>query len=410
VLGRGAHGTVYRCRDVGDGALGAVKEMHRLGASAEVEPALALFRREAGLLAALDHPLVPRAALREVDGPFSVDPHTGCACPPDHPGAVNVPRRYYLFMALVPGETLEAKAVQARALGSRLATGDVLGWLEDVGAVLEHLHQQGLIHRDVKPRNIVLADDGPLAGRAVLLDYGLTREVRGAPGYGTVPLGTTGRFGTPGYAPPDPLEQDEPTPASDQYALAMTARRALTGLDPTEPAELALLLKTPLIELRADLEPYQAAALDRAVRPAAGERFPSLAAFFDALRHPPAPLAALPATSWVELHPAALSLGTLHPGEVRDMVLTISDRRPGMRPEGHAVTEDASLRILPPRTRGMQVLLHLVLRVPANAPAGSVETRLTVVANGEEHVVPVRYTVDRTRRQGCLLGLLGAHV
>ena len=262
-----------------------------------------------------------------------------------------------------------------------------------------------LFRSDVKPANIVISAN---QGQAMLIDLGLTRPCRVVPGYGTLPIGTSGRFGTRGYAPPDPMEQEEPTPLSDLYALALTVMRALTGLDPTQPAELERLLEANLLEVRSDIEPYQAVLLRRSLRAEPGDRPSSVAAFIEGLSHPPAP----GWSCWIELHPPAIEVGQVRPGQVRDLTITIHDKRSGKQPEGEAISEDPSLRILPPALRGHDILLPLVLRVPGSREPGHYRTALTVRTADEEHEVPVTYEVvprvGRSGPMGCLLLGLGS--
>jgi serine/threonine-protein kinase len=110
-------------------------------------------------------------------------------------------------------------------------TDDGAGWLavvealQQVAEALDHAHGQGVIHRDVKPSNIVMAREG---SHATLVDFGLARA--GA----SFQTRTGQALGTPGYQAPELLAgvKDQTGPASDQWALAAIAYRLLTGLRP----------------------------------------------------------------------------------------------------------------------------------------------------------------------------------
>jgi serine/threonine-protein kinase len=405
ILGRGAFGTVYRCLDKADGNAKAVKEMHVCDPPEAAEQALAGFRREAEVHDHFRGTNIPSAELLEVPGPFTVDRFSGRPADDASSETLTIAARYYLIFHYVDGVSLDNLVQRAVEAGTPLSAEAVLSWTRQVASTLSIMHRAGFVHADVKPANIIVSEQG---GAAFLFDLGLARKVRTVPGYGTVPIDPAGAAGTPGFAPPDPVEQEDPTPPSDLYALAMTARCALTGLDPGDPAQLATLAGRGLLELRPDLEAYQAAALDRAIRPAAGERFDSMAAFVAALDAPAPVIHNVSHVAWLELTPAELSSGPLWPGQIKDLTLVIRDRRAGVQPEGQAISEDARLRILTPTVRGGEVVLHLVLKVPRTAVAGRYETTLTIQTADEEHLVPVSYTVDLARpTRGCLLLGLG---
>jgi serine/threonine-protein kinase len=100
-----------------------------------------------------------------------------------------------------------------------------------VGAALDHLHQRGLVHRDVKPDNIFLSQNGS----AKLMDLGLARgEVDVLTQTGVV-------LGTPHYMAPEQIN-GKPEPASDQYALAVTCFECLCGKRPYSGGDLVELI------------------------------------------------------------------------------------------------------------------------------------------------------------------------
>jgi len=392
-LGSGSFGTVYRCR-AADGSERAVKEMHVFDDALVAEQALAFFRREAEVLTHLDHPGIPHAEAIDLEGPWPIDPQTGLETDAD--GAVMIEARHYLVMDYIPGPTLEALALEARSAGRQLLTEQVFAWGRQVGRTLSYLHGQGLVHRDVKPQNILIREGDQAA---ILIDYGLCKPACEPGGYETVPLSTSGRFGTKGYAPPDPVEQENPTPASDQHALGMTLRRMLTLLDPSNERELTELREHRISEFRPTLTAQQSAACDRAIREAPDDRYPSIEAMLLAMDA--APIGLPPPAQYIELTPSELVVGPIPRGQLRDLALRISDRRAGTRVIGHASTFNDELRILPAHEQGNDVVLHLMLRIKRNAMLGPAKAKLTVHANDEEHEVLVQYEVVEAAPSGC---------
>jgi hypothetical protein len=178
-------------------------------------------------------------------------------------------------------------------------------------------------------------------------------------------------------------------------------------LDPLRPEDLEILRTTALLDLRPDLEPYQAAALDRAIRAEAEARQAGVAEFVAHLEAPSsANFGARP--SYILLLPPQIAAGVLRPGQIKDLSLVLHDKRAGLQPEGQAFSEDSRLRILQPTYRGTDVVLNLVLKVPRNSTAGRFETALLVQTADEEHIVPVSYVVEQTAPlSGCLTLLWG---
>ena len=241
-LGGGNFGSVYKVLDSAVGNILACKEMHVLDDANtsfdERGEALELFKREALNLATLRHPHIPAANFEQEEGSWRICPRCGFDFPaapvcPDH-GAdlISIRQRYYLLMDFIDGQTLEELAVRN---GRPLDEKHCLEWIAQVGSALRSLHRVGVVHRDIKPDNIKIRVSDKTA---MLLDFGLTKKVEEAGGYGTSALTGTTRFGTLGYAPENPHERENPERRSDIYALGMTLYRLLSGRDPQEPDQL----------------------------------------------------------------------------------------------------------------------------------------------------------------------------
>jgi serine/threonine protein kinase len=246
-LGGGNFGSVYRVRDAAVGNELACKELHVLNnpntPTDERESGLALFKREALTLATLRHPHIPAAYFEQEEGEWNICPvcgfdfHGAKFCPDHGTELLPVTQRHYLMMDYIDGPTLEAHTTaHLQKAGRPLPEGQCLEWMAQVASALRTLHLVGIVHRDIKPENIKIRTSD---GGAVLLDFGLTRKVEEAGGYGTARLSGSGRFGTPGYAPPSPEEQKNPERRSDIYALGMTLYRLVSGRDPQDAEQLA---------------------------------------------------------------------------------------------------------------------------------------------------------------------------
>ena len=116
--------------------------------------------------------------------------------------------------------------------GRSWTESQVIALLQDVLNILAFVHQYGVIHRDLKPDNLIRRDSD---GKLVLIDFGAVKQVRtvtAVPGFNNA----TVAIGTPGYMPREQI-LGNPQPNSDIYSLGIIAIQALTGLHPTQLPE-----------------------------------------------------------------------------------------------------------------------------------------------------------------------------
>jgi hypothetical protein len=230
-VGQGGLGTVYRVVDVlfGRSNVYALKEQWEQSPSARKQ-----FAREGAWLKALNHPNIPKVL-----------------------EYFEWRNRLYLVMNFVEGENLERRLL---ANGSRpLPEGQVISWVLPICDALHYLHTRRppIIHRDVKPSNIVVTP----AGHSVLVDLGIAKEH--APGANATATFVR-KAGTEGYAPPEQYASaGQAGPWSDVYGLGATLYQLLTTqIPPTAVERVALDAK--LLAPR-DLNPYVGQATSDAV-------------------------------------------------------------------------------------------------------------------------------------------------
>jgi serine/threonine protein kinase/tetratricopeptide (TPR) repeat protein len=197
-------------------------------------------------------------------------------------------RLLFYVMPFVDGESLRDRLTRETQLPSDVA----VRLAREVASALDYAHHHGVIHRDIKPENILLS-----GGHAQVADFGIARSVVHA---GDRALTATGLvIGTPAYMSPEQaFAERELDGRSDQYALGAVLYEMLTGVTPLQGRSFQDLLRKLateeprlVTELQPDIPPTVAAATHRALKRNADERFPSLAAFGDALAAP-APVSA----------------------------------------------------------------------------------------------------------------------
>jgi serine/threonine-protein kinase len=225
-IGEGGMGEVWRAEDPSLGREVALKVLARVSGSD-----LDRFLREGRVAAKLNHPaIVPVHEMGAADG------------------------RYYISMQLVKGGPIEGRGLPARKIL------EVMALLADA---VHYAHQQGVVHRDIKPRNVLLADDG----RVFLTDFGLAKPLE-SPDLSTSRAGSV--LGTPAYMSPEQARGQPATPRSDVYSLGATLYALLAGKAPFESVTLLDTLQkvsrdepAPLVKVAADIRTIVAKAMEK---------------------------------------------------------------------------------------------------------------------------------------------------
>jgi predicted Ser/Thr protein kinase len=244
-LGRGGMACVYLAHDIALDRKVAVKVM--LPDVLRQEGMIERFKREAKTAANLGHPhIIPIFTVRE------------------SPGIL------FFVMKYVEGRPLDSVI---REIG-QLPLDMVRTVVSQVGDALDYAHRKGVIHRDVKPANIMIDTEG----WALVADFGIAKvsEAHGLTVSGSV-------VGTPFYMSPEQAEGAELTGASDQYSLGIVAYQMLAGKLPFDnPSLMALLLAhreatpPPLQSLRPDCPAPMRVAVERMMAKKPEQRFPSV--------------------------------------------------------------------------------------------------------------------------------------
>lgn len=253
-LGQGGMATVYKTYHAALDRYVAIKVMHP--AFQEDPSFYERFRREARVVARLDHPnIVPVYDFNEHEG------------------------RPYLVMKFIEGETLKARLKRGP-----LSRAEVLRVVEAVGAALAYAHAQGVLHRDVKPSNVLLGQDG----RIYLTDFGLARIAQA----GESTLSADMLLGTPQYISPEQaMGRKDLDHRTDIYSFGVMVYEMVVGRVPfTADTPYSIIhdhIYSPLPRPR-DLNPEVSEAVERVLLKALAkereDRYPSVEDFVQAFR------------------------------------------------------------------------------------------------------------------------------
>ena len=258
-LGRGGMATVYLARDLRHHRRVAVKVLHP-ELSAVLGPER--FLKEIELTASLQHPhILPLFDSGRAGGLL------------------------YYVMPYVEGESLRARLERER----QLPVADGVRIASEVAAALDYAHRHGVVHRDVKPENILLHD-----GSALVADFGIALAVQQAGGARMTQTGLS--LGTPQYMAPEQAMGERTVDArADVYALGAVLYEMLAGEPPfTGPTAQAIVARVlterprPLTALRETVPPDVELTVRTALAKLPADRFPSAAAFAAALAAPAA--------------------------------------------------------------------------------------------------------------------------
>jgi predicted Ser/Thr protein kinase len=372
LVGTGGMGAVYRARDVRLGRRVALKVVRRDREDRSgVAPEDRLIA-EARAVAALRHPHVVQVFDAGV-----AEGHT------------------YVAMEYVEGRPLREWIGDASVPLARR-----MRWLTEIGDALAAAHRAGLVHRDVKPSNVIIDEEGS----ARVLDFGLAKRVALDADAPTAdapqPETAEGRvLGTVSYMPPEQLAGGPPDAKWDQFAWGVTAYELLTGVHPRlavpMPGQTAHLTQTPKMpnELAPDVPFAAAAAVMLAMAPDPTRRFASmneaLAALHDDTSGRPAPrpvvaAAGSPAPSsrrrvaFIAAAIAGLAAGVAVWAAVRSAGAPVDVREPSARAPSASVAPTSA----PPTTAST---------VAPRAPSASPPAASAVVASPPAHSRPADY-------------------
>lgn len=255
LVGRGGMGVVYRARD----RSGRKVALKVLPAELSADPGARLrFEREAATVAGLDHPaVIPIYAAGEAEGTLFIAMHYVEGCDLHH---------------------------LLRATGA-LPADRALAICEQVAGALDAAHARGIVHRDVKPANVLVETEAP--GRCFLTDFGVMRDAAATSG-----LTAAGQLvGTLEYVAPEQIEGLPLDGRADGYALACVLFECLTGRPPFHAAEKAATIWAHLNEPpprasaeRPELPASVDAVIARQLSKVPEERYESCSTFATAVR------------------------------------------------------------------------------------------------------------------------------
>jgi serine/threonine protein kinase len=250
-IGQGGMAMVYRARQP---AMNRSVALKVLSSPMTVNPAfLARFKQEAQMIASLEHThILPVYDLGEQDG--------------------------WVFIAM---RYMSHGTLTARIAQGPIPLKDISKWIEQIGSALDYAHQRGVIHRDVKPSNVLL----DAQGNAFLADFGIAKWSESS-----ISLTGSGVIGTPQYMSPEQGQGLKIDGRSDEYSLAVLAYEMIIGRPPFDAeTPLAIVLKhiteplTPPISINPRVPQSVSDVISKALSKDPADRYPTTIAFAYAL-------------------------------------------------------------------------------------------------------------------------------
>ena len=255
-LGQGGMGVVYRCLDETAGVEVALKALPPELSHNTLE--MEDIRDNFKIVHDLHHPNIASYNTLELD------PANG---------------NYYLIMECCEGEDLR-RWIKRKRKADNLTLADVLPIVQQVAAALDYAHSRKVIHRDIKPGNIMINADGEIK----VLDFGLAAQIHTS--MTRVSMAYHGTSGTGPYMAPEQWDGRQQNARADQYALAVMTYEMLAGYLPFESPDAAVLreavLKSKVIPLK-NIPAAANIAIQRAMSKEPADRFESCSEFAAAL-------------------------------------------------------------------------------------------------------------------------------
>jgi serine/threonine protein kinase len=370
LLGQGGFAEVYLGEHVRLGMRAAIKILH----SRLTGDDIASFQREAKTIADLAHPHIVRV--------WDFDVQQG------------VP---FLVLEYAPNGSLRQK----HPYRERVTLAQIVGYVQHITSALQYAHDCKLIHRDVKPENMLLNAQE----QVVLSDFGIATLA-----HSTSSMQTQETTGTLAYMAPEQIH-GKPRPASDQYALAVTVYQWLSGVLPFQGSSAELIaqhlavMPAPLRQKAPDLPPEVDRVVLTALLKDPQERFGSVQAFANALTIASGqpPQAASP-VAWLPAAPAAIPtpgvIAPTIPEQTRSVVRETPQPDALVLTKGMVTREPPSLEKKPPMREGKAWLIGILLCTLI----GSIFASVLLISNHQNGTTKCQVGLNYDANNGQILG------